>query len=115
MSNYGQFLIFAKNVRKQDSFIIYAELMKISEKYKVREMAGQHVVIIQGRNGADMTKIISLNDTSLFLWNQMKDREFDVEDAADALVSRYGIDRELAARDAQAWCDKLEECHLLAE
>ena len=33
--------------------------MRISDKYKVREMAGQHVVIIQGRNGEDMTKIIS--------------------------------------------------------
>ena len=33
-------------------------------------MAGQHVVIIQGRHGEDMTKIISLNDSSLFLWNK---------------------------------------------
>ena len=89
--------------------------MKISEKYKVREMAGQHVVIIQGRNGADMTKIISLNESSLFLWNTFSGRDFEVADAADALVSQYGIDRELAEHDAMAWCDKLRECRLLAE
>ena len=40
--------------------------MKISDKYKVREMAGQHVVIIQGKHGEDMTRIISLNESSLF-------------------------------------------------
>ena len=66
--------------------------MKISGKYKVREMAGQHVVIIQGRNGEDMTRIISLNGTSLFLWNELKDRDFDVEDVKSALMSEYGID-----------------------
>ena len=32
--------------------------MKIREEYKVREMAGEHVVIMQGRLGVDMTKII---------------------------------------------------------
>ena len=48
--------------------------MRISDKYKVREMAGQHVVIIQGRNGEDMTKIISLNESSLYLWNIMSGR-----------------------------------------
>lgn len=89
--------------------------MKISEKHKVREMAGQHVVIIQGKNGEDMTRIISLNESSLFLWNRMSGRDFETEDAADALVSEYGIDRDTALRDARAWCDKLRECRLLAE
>ena len=39
--------------------------MKIREEYKVREMAGEHVVIMQGRLGVDMTKIISLNESAL--------------------------------------------------
>lgn len=43
--------------------------MKIREEYKVREMAGEHVVIMQGRLGVDMTKIISLNESALYLWN----------------------------------------------
>ena len=89
--------------------------MKISEKHKVREMAGQHVVIIQGRNGEDMTKIISLNESSLFLWNRMLGRDFEIADAAEALVAEYGIDESVALRDAQAWCDKLRDCRLLAE
>ncbi len=87
--------------------------MKISDKYKVREMAGQHVVIIQGKHGEDMTRIISLNESSLFLWNTMQGREFGADDAAQALMDKYGIDKELAAHDAKAWCDKLSECGLL--
>ena len=44
--------------------------MKIRDQYKVREIAGEHVVIMQGRYGADMTRVISLNESALFLWNE---------------------------------------------
>lgn len=87
--------------------------MKISEKYKVREMVGQHVVIKQGQTGGDMTRIISLNDTSLFLWNRFSGKDFKVSDVADALVAEYGIDFSKATVDAQMWCKKLSECGLL--
>ena len=50
--------------------------MKIREEYKVREMAGEHVVIMQGRLGVDMTKIISLNESALYLWNALAGKEF---------------------------------------
>ena len=41
--------------------------MKISSKFKVRSIVGENVIIKQGKFGADMTKIISLNETSLFI------------------------------------------------
>lgn len=44
--------------------------MRIKEEYKVREMAGEHIVVMQGRYGVDMTKVIALNETSLWLWNR---------------------------------------------
>ena len=44
--------------------------MKFKEGYKVRSMAGENVVIMQGTAGSDMTRIISLNDSSLLLWNE---------------------------------------------
>ena len=42
-------------------------------------MAGEHVVIMQGRYGADMTRIISLNESALYLWNELQGKEFDTE------------------------------------
>ena len=65
--------------------------MKIREEYKVREMAGEHVVIMQGRLGVDMTKIISLNVPA---------------DFASTLEAT-------AARDAAAWVEKLRDCKLI--
>ena len=86
--------------------------MKFKEGYKVRSMAGENVVIMQGAAGSDMTRIISLNDTSLLLWNALQDKEFEVADVAAILVGEYEIDADIAERDAKAWVEKLQECGL---
>lgn len=87
--------------------------MRFKEGYKVRSMAGENVVIMQGALKSDMTRIISLNETSLMLWNELQDRDFEVADIADILIDEYGIDGDLAMRDAQAWVDKLQSCGLV--
>lgn len=81
--------------------------MKIKENYKVRKVAGENLVIGQGATHSDMTKIISLNSTALYLWEQLADREFTIEDAAGLLVEKFGIGTEQACADVKAWCDKM--------
>ena len=57
--------------------------MKIREEFKVREMAGEHVIVMPGRGGAaDMTRIVSLNPSSMYLWEKLRGREFTAADAA---------------------------------
>ena len=87
--------------------------MKIKQQYKVREMAGAHVVIMQGKCGPDLTRIISLNESALYLWNAIYDKEFNTDIVANLLAEHYGIDDEVALRDATRWVDKLDECGLL--
>ncbi|MBR3703085.1 MAG: PqqD family protein [Alistipes sp.] len=87
--------------------------MRINPEYKVREIAGENVVILQGEYGADMTRIITLNESALLLWNSLLEREFAVEDAADVLIKSYDVEAATALRDAQLWIDKLSECKLL--
>jgi len=87
--------------------------MKFKDGYKVRSMAGENVVIMQGTAGSDMTRIISLNDSSLLLWNELQGKEFEVADVANTLVENYGIDLATAERDAKAWVEKLQECNLI--
>ena len=86
--------------------------MKIKEQYKVREMAGEHVIIMQGKHGSDLTKIISLNQSALYLWNELQGKEFDTEVVADMLVERYGIDKGVATTDAERWIERLRECNI---
>ena len=69
--------------------------------------------LMQGRYGADMTKVIALNDTSLWLWNQLQGRDFDADEVCRLLVSHYEVEPEVARRDAEEWIARLEACNLV--
>ncbi len=83
--------------------------MRIKQECKVRKIAGENTVIIQGRQGADMTKIITLNDSALLLWNSLADRDFDTADAARVLSDNYSVEAETAERDAREWVRRMQE------
>ncbi|MBQ8863938.1 MAG: PqqD family protein [Rikenellaceae bacterium] len=83
--------------------------MKINPKYKVRDIAGEKMIILQGTYGADMTKIISLNSSAELLWDNLTGREFEVEDAAKILTDNYEVSPEVAHKDAEAWIATLTE------
>ena len=82
--------------------------MKIKEGYKVREIAGEYLIINQGASELDMTKIISLNSSALMLWNSFIEKEFTIEQVADKLVEVYAIDNALAVKDGTVWCEMLQ-------
>lgn len=82
---------------------------------KVREIAGENVVIMQGSHVSDMTRIIALNESSLLLWNELYGKEFCRQDVVDTLLGNYDVERETADRDAGKWIDKLIECGLVQE
>ncbi len=87
--------------------------MKFKEGYKVREIAGEHVIIKQGRFGADMTRVIALNATSQLLWEQLQGKQFELADIITILTENFEVDTDTATRDAQAWVDKLHQCDLV--
>ncbi len=90
-------------------------VMKIDSKVKVRDIAGEKVVIMQGRLGADLTRIIQLNGSSQWLLEQLAEREFEVPDVVALLTSRYDVDEQTATADAEKWVEQLREHKMLNE
>ncbi len=87
--------------------------MKINSNYKLREIAGETIVVNQGTTNVNMTRIISLNTSARLLYQEFVDKEFTTEDAAKVLVSRYGIDEEKALNDARIWVESLQKCGVI--
>ena len=81
--------------------------MKIKENYKVRKVAGENLIIRQGVSHSDMTKIISLNSTALFLWEQLDGKEFTIDEASALLVEKFGIDKGQARADVKNWTNQM--------
>ena len=88
--------------------------MKINSNYKLREIAGETIVVNQGKADVDMTRIISLNISARLLYETLAEKEFTLEDAASVLSETYGITTEVALKDAQVWVDALQKCGIIA-
>lgn len=89
--------------------------MRIKDNYKVRQIAGENLIVEQGKSQADMTKVISLNATALLLWESLSGKDFTIADGAAVLVDRYGIPQEQAETDVHRWADTLIRCGIVSE
>ena len=87
--------------------------MKINSNYKIREVAGETIVVNHGTTGMYMTRIISLNVSARLLYESLAEKEFTTEDAAHILKATYGIGLEQAMKDAQVWVDALMKCKII--
>ena len=87
--------------------------MKINSNYKIREIAGETIVVNQGTANVNMTRIISLNASARLLYEALAGREFTAEDAAKVLVDTYGIGKEQALKDATVWIESLQKCGVI--
>lgn len=87
--------------------------MRIKQNYKIRDIAGEKMIILQGNYGADMTRIISLNASAELLFNELSGREFEVADAALVLTDNYEVDSATATKDAAAWIESLANCGVI--
>lgn len=81
--------------------------MRAKPGFKLREVCGEQIIVAEGRENIDFTNIISMNESSAFLWNEIQDKDFTAADLAKLLVSNYQIDEntplseEVALRDAE--------------
>ena len=87
--------------------------MRIIDLYKLREIAGETIVVSQGTDNVNMTRIISLNASAKLLYERLSDKDFNTEDAARILAETYGISDEQALNDASAGVEALKKCSVI--
>ena len=87
--------------------------MKINPIYKVRKVAGENIILLQGKTNGDMTRVVAFNDSALLMWDSLQGKDFTALDAANVLLDNYDVDPSVANADAQKWVDTLRENGLL--
>ena len=87
--------------------------MQIKKGLKIQNIAGERILVMQGRFGMDMTKVVSFNETAEWLWNTLYGQSFSLEDVIRLLTEHFQVDAETAAVDAQKWIDQLVESNAL--
>ena len=76
--------------------------MRLIEGFRLRDVMGQATVIGEGVGQVDFNKLIPLNHSAAYLWKAVEGKDFDAQTLAALLVSEYGIDEELARKDAES-------------
>ena len=89
--------------------------MKINSNFKLREIAGETIIVNQGTTDINMTRIISLNSSARLMYEKLSEKEFTLEDAAQVLCETYGIPVELALADAAKWAQSLKGAGVIEE
>jgi len=87
--------------------------MQIKEGLEIRNIAGEKVLIMQGRVGIDMTKVVSFNATAEWLWNKLYGQSFSLDDVTRLLIERFQVDAGTAEADAKKWIDQLIQCNAI--
>lgn len=83
--------------------------MRQKKGFKLRCICGEHVVVAEGIENIDFSKIISMNESSAYLWEKVAGKDFSAEHLCQLLLDEYEVDETTALADAKAvinqWAD----------
>lgn len=73
--------------------------MKINPNFELHDVCGVQVIVAEGKENIDFSKIISLNETAAFLWRKAVGHDFTLDELTDALCQEYEVEPEQASSD----------------
>lgn len=76
--------------------------MKTKKGFNLRQVCGENVIVAEGVENIDFSSIISMNESSAYLWNNIQGKEFDKNDLVELLTREYDVDADTAAKDVEA-------------
>ena len=76
--------------------------MKTKKGFNLRQVCGENVIVAEGAENIDFSSIISMNESSAYLWNSIQGKEFDKNNLVELLTKEYEVDADTAAKDVDA-------------
>lgn len=88
--------------------------MKLKDGLILREVAGQYVIVPTGKRVQEVTSIVYISSSGAFLWEYMKDHEFEREDLVRLILQEYtGVTKEQAGKDIDKFLKTLSDNNIL--
>ena len=74
--------------------------MQLKKGFVLRQVCGENVIMGEGLGAVNFGKLLCLNDTAAWLWQQAQQMgDFTVETLADRLSEEYDVSADDARRD----------------
>lgn len=79
--------------------------MKAKSGFNLRTVCGENIIVAEGEENIDFSNIISMNESSAYLWKNIQGKEFTHEDLVKLLTEEYEVDEATALKDVKALTD----------
>ena len=88
--------------------------MKLKDGLILREVAGQYVIVPTGKRVQEVTNIVYISSSAAYLWDYMKDHEFEKENLVKQIMEHYtGVTEEKASEDIDKFLNTLSANNIL--
>ena len=83
--------------------------MRTKKGFNLRNVCGENIIVAEGEENIDFSDIISMNETSAYMWMQVQGKEFTPEQLVELLMQEYDVAEGEALRDVEqlikVWCE----------
>lgn len=76
--------------------------MRIDQRFKLRTVAGEHMIMDMRGSSVNMTKVFSLNEPAAWLWRKIGGDSFDEPMLVEWLCNEYEVSAEVAKADVSS-------------
>ncbi len=74
--------------------------MKVKNGFNLREVCGENIIVAEGDENIDFSNIISMNESSAYLWQEVQKLDnFTIDTLTQLLCEQYEINEETAKKD----------------
>ena len=87
--------------------------MKTKKGFRLRSICGENIIVAEGIENIDFSRIISMNESSAFLWQKIAGQDFTEEDLTKYLTEEYEVDETTAKADVKALVAKWLEAGII--
>ena len=76
-------------------------MIRIKKGFVLRKVCGENVIMGEGLGAINFGRLLALNDTAAWLWEQAREMgDFTVEALADRLCEEFDVQADVALADA---------------
>ena len=87
--------------------------MKAKKGLKLRNICGENIIVGDGIENIDFSRIISMNESAAYLWKNIQEQEFDADKLVSLLLEEYEIDEVTARADVDLLIGNWKEAGII--
>lgn len=88
-------------------------MIKIKQGFEIRTICGENLIVPLGTHNIDFSKVIYLNETSMFIWRLIEKGVNGVDEIVEAMTEVYDVERETCLNDVNEFLDSLIENNII--